>query len=667
MTKTTKLDVAAEAQERTAIKERARTAANEVLKVLVNAILDRQLVPLLGAGVSTQARSSNEEDLPTGAQNVPELVKILGKTLYPLAVRPRVGSVASRKRLIVDAYERKSLAELCELFVDEYESARGVRSDEAHEKLCDVLRIADFVGLCPTPAHRLIAFLACEGLVPEVVTTNYDCCLERAFAETHGQDPERVARRGREMPESSSERANSDFDWGPDVDVWVSHDLQTYRRSAKRLPTDAPSRDQPFLRIHKINGCALALRRKRGAYAKRILLTERQLQSWRDRQWAADMIRDRLRTRKILTCGFGSEEPQVRHTVALITEEEPTNDTERGGTTLLKRPNLIVVAGYGSQPTFAQHQVLTAQWIASSPSGADSAAKESTTKYGPYQAFLGPKSRAGFHYASKTGATLPADDLWLELYGRVATRLLQGELALRGEFARIVRSIVPCGGVLVERLNQRLFVAPDAQEQRRRLFGWAKPAETSTLASEIIEAVDSLEPPENRQVTRYRPLREDSFTLLWVMTIRLALGASPVPEDDDLATVKAPLRDWSTGATGGGDSKVADVQVRLSMHGPQTPSRLGDDVVLAISNPSSKPPPVYSAYSTPVVRERSDGGRGTLRRAAPVVDLQTVLRAEGRSAGNTARFDELLQRVVLFPTEPQRWGQRGVRSLNRRL
>ena len=45
---------------------------------------------------------------------------------------------------------------------------------------------------------------------------------------------------------------------------------------------------------------------------------ERQLQNWRERKWARDLFNDCLRSRTLVFSGFGSEEPQVRHTALQI-------------------------------------------------------------------------------------------------------------------------------------------------------------------------------------------------------------------------------------------------------------------------------------------------------------------------------------------------------------
>ncbi len=62
---------------------------------------------------------------------------------------------------------------------------------------------------------------------------------------------------------------------------------------------------------HFLNGCAKK---------SNIILTERQLQNWRENKWARDLFRVRCRTRSILFSGFGSQEPQIRHTVLQVKE-----------------------------------------------------------------------------------------------------------------------------------------------------------------------------------------------------------------------------------------------------------------------------------------------------------------------------------------------------------
>lgn len=126
--------------------------------------------------------------------------------------------------------------------------------------MVDILKINQYQNLCPTPAHYYIAKLSREGLINEVITTNYDCNFEKAYVELSGG-------------------SNSD----------VISCLDDYRKKGAEIGEDNVNR----LKVFKVNGCAEKLTDT--TVEKRyesILLTERQLQKWRNRQWAADVFRD---------------------------------------------------------------------------------------------------------------------------------------------------------------------------------------------------------------------------------------------------------------------------------------------------------------------------------------------------------------------------------------
>lgn len=174
------------------------------------------------------------------------------------------------------------LGELSELYLWEF-----IISDEAYKSLVELLRIAKYKDLKPTKAHIAIAKLAREGLLNEVITTNYDCNFEKAYEAISG---------------------------GEHFDAIAS--LDDYRRNG------AKNGDINRLKVYKVNGCANKL--GDGSDPKEyesILLTERQLQKWRNRQWAADIFRDRLRSKSLMFTGFGSDEPQVHHTVQTVLDE----------------------------------------------------------------------------------------------------------------------------------------------------------------------------------------------------------------------------------------------------------------------------------------------------------------------------------------------------------
>lgn len=176
----------------------------------------------------------------------------------------------------------------------------------------EILEIPEFANVEPTAAHYYIAFLAREGLIDEVITTNYDTCIEEAYCNTFG--PAGAA------PEGDSPALAIDS-------------LAEYRAKGGKRFTGGRSK-QRCLKIYKINGCANKLLCKSpedgdcDRYCENILLTEKDLQDWRNRAWVRDLFRDRLRSRTILFSGFGSDEPQVRHTALQVCEEFASEASE---------------------------------------------------------------------------------------------------------------------------------------------------------------------------------------------------------------------------------------------------------------------------------------------------------------------------------------------------
>jgi hypothetical protein len=93
-----------------------------------------------------------------------------------------------------------------------------------------------------------------------------------------------------------------------------------------------------------------------------MILTERQLQTFRAERWAEEMFRDRARSGHLLFCGFGNEEPQIRHTaLAIMREFEDLADEDREGNSEKKLWSLGAAPWfhqYNDQLQFFQMQVL---------------------------------------------------------------------------------------------------------------------------------------------------------------------------------------------------------------------------------------------------------------------------------------------------------------------
>ncbi|MGI9953424.1 SIR2 family protein [Moorellaceae bacterium AZ2] len=219
-----------------------------------------------------------------------------------------------------------SLAQLCEMYL-------WLCGGQAHgydPLIKEVLKIHTLVDLQPTPAHRYIAYLAREGLIDEVITTNYDTCMELAYSHTFKEN----------RPDAAQ----------------VIVDLKDYRNKSGVVRQEDSGKWYRCLKIYKINGCARKLKLEE-AKAATILLTEKQLQDWRERHWARDLFRDRLRSRTILFSGFGSNEPQVRHTALQVVEEFQIEEKNNSSS---DQENALFIAAYEKYLSFTQMQILYA-------------------------------------------------------------------------------------------------------------------------------------------------------------------------------------------------------------------------------------------------------------------------------------------------------------------
>jgi hypothetical protein len=224
------------------------------------------------------------------------------------------------------------------------------------DRLLRTLRAECFTRLLTLPAHRYLARLQREGWVDEIITTNWDTCLERAY-------------RGTFQFERSSTR------FFPAV-IRSDHEYQGSNEWGS--PDSHERSDEPLARLFKINGCAAELvehgltsgqRFEAGATGvvahdgsmtmrisgdvsevrrrPSLLLTDTQLAQMRE-DWKRELLRDRLRSKRLLTSGFGADEAQVRYTVTEIVSR--LADPERGP----------FVQEFLEHPTFPQHQLLGA-------------------------------------------------------------------------------------------------------------------------------------------------------------------------------------------------------------------------------------------------------------------------------------------------------------------
>lgn len=205
----------------------------------------------------------------------------------------------------------------------------------------------------PCPAHRYLSYLAREGLVTEIITTNFDTCLEKAFERSF-------------LPVETISAMRGAQDTLTPLAVVTS--LDRYRRFGAVGETNDHPHARPVIKLYKINGCARALtvaepKHGKTEPAEDIMLTEQQLHSMRRQPWVEDLFCDRARSRALVFSGFGSDEPQVRHTVLTLLEEftvDRIEDRVIGVEELADLPNAPWIAAFEAELSYSQLQILFA-------------------------------------------------------------------------------------------------------------------------------------------------------------------------------------------------------------------------------------------------------------------------------------------------------------------
>lgn len=365
---------------------------------LIDRLLGGTVVPFLGAGVGIGARLPGN---PKGG--VRPTVQFIRDLLWDaidrmLKEKPRNLDEQSLIWNVVVAANRKPV-----LPPNEASSAMDFsRLAEVHDMLrghvatIESIRAAEFMMLVPTEAHVFLAYLAREGLFDRVVTTNWDCCVERAWSETFfGHSAPRPAH--------------------------VSSDIVSYRQCKDRC--------RDGLHVVKLNGCSQRLveaeHGKKRDVADLVRLTERELQQFWRGEWARDMLLDHARTHGFVFSGFGSDEPQVRHALvrmaAEVPEDLPTGDA-------LGAPPAPFVHAYEPHLSFNQAQVLMAffHWReGSSAAWADFDPENPDNWAG--NAFTGHHAPKFERVEAGAGRRLPADRFWQRVYQAVFDRFLERE------------------------------------------------------------------------------------------------------------------------------------------------------------------------------------------------------------------------------------------------
>jgi hypothetical protein len=206
----------------------------------------------------------------------------------------------------------------------------GFGSEEvmAGKPMASELReVLDKPGERVRPRHRVLAWLAAEGLCPTLVTTNYDLLIESAY------------------------RAAGLLPMNPPDDLWKDSMKPLYKAKLSHLPVN--DRYRHFKRvanaaqffthgdahqsalIHKIHGCVesyrMVLDRKESpaeknfrdfrAVLQTIVFTFREIQNWRDDSWSRDYLSTLLRTHTIVFAGYSGADPVIHDTFRTVYED----------------------------------------------------------------------------------------------------------------------------------------------------------------------------------------------------------------------------------------------------------------------------------------------------------------------------------------------------------
>lgn len=162
------------------------------------------------------------------------------------------------------------------------------------------------------PRHRVLAWLAREGLCPVLVTTNYDLLLEGGYR-LAGMAPLDSEEIKPVKPTSPYERFNV-----------IAGATQFFNQTLGHRSA----------RIVKIHGCVKAYRAARVEGAEQcrkmlpsIVFTYREIQNWRGDAWSRDYLSSLLRSHTLVFSGYSTADPVLHDTIRNIYEEMAERNT----------------------------------------------------------------------------------------------------------------------------------------------------------------------------------------------------------------------------------------------------------------------------------------------------------------------------------------------------
>lgn len=447
--------------------------------------------------------------------------------------------------------------------------------------LCETLQIHRYADLRPLASHRCLIYLVREGLIGEIITTNYDTCLETAFRESHADPAEAEAR------------------------LAVVTSLEEYR-------AEAGGHARPgHLILYKINGCAREYATRRNTCeqgqaeeaARKIILTERQLQTFRQEQWAQELLRDRARTRNLLFSGFGSAEPQIRHTVLTLMEEFAGGERVRRPDETMDLPNAPFIQVHGPALSFYQTQILVGFLDAHSHPARMPGRPETRIEPVFANVFCAPRKEAA----------LDASDFMLNLFSAVYRGLVRWVTGPGQDLALWLRNQTPSwrawlpepGRLLDTPANNTHATDVDGPDKRPLLT----PSEPGCFPLPLWRVLYGMRFPNRPLPTDfYLSLRDEPVLILLTMTFlaRLGLPGSWAPPFD----LTVPSASVQNGATAPSRRRamhvrlIEDAAVPALFDQPRTPPD-GSRLIRLIAIPSRRPGLVEGPWRTVGASERT--------------------------------------------------------------
>jgi len=338
---------------------------DEAVEYLIEQLMNKNCTIILGAGISfNSVYTHKDSEKPQKTEN---MVNAIRNCLCPNTNTGSCevcNSVGMNKCCIYKDIYNQNLAKLCQRYVWG-EEVKKTEYDKRLKNLIEILKINKFDCLEPTDAHYYIALIAREGLISDVITTNYDCCLERAYFRTWGIDG---CEGGGECKIQYC-RNNDEKDYGKSQVARITNQKSFMLQASRRYWVGENKTEHRLkhrvLRIYKINGCVCELNKNYDRNCKTILLTETQLQDWRERHWAADFFKNRLRTTSLVFSGFGSDEPQILHTVEKVFEEyteEFSLHVQSNGFDIWELSNVPIIHSFEEKTQYV-HEYIAKQYL----------------------------------------------------------------------------------------------------------------------------------------------------------------------------------------------------------------------------------------------------------------------------------------------------------------